>query len=203
MYQALNATSKTLLGYLQTQILADPFLNGPASPWNLRGMKVTLNTPEEMDQNSEEGISLWLYRVIRDDERLNAPPLRLSATELQLPPLPMRLHYLVTPITTRANAGDPDTEQYLLGKVLQALHARPTLRGADLRGELVGSDAELNVRLETLNLDEIARVWDALESSYQLSVSYEVSVVNIDSALEPEGVIPVEVLMPEIGLIAD
>ena len=73
------------------------------------------------------------------------------------------------------------------------------LRGADLRGEFVGSDVELTVRLETLNLDEIARVWDALEGSYQLCVSYEVSVVDIDSMLEAQAFTPVKVLMPEIG----
>ena len=38
---------------------------------------------------------------------------------------------------------------------------------------------ELKVRLEPLTLEEITRVWEALEGSYQLSVSYEVSVVNI------------------------
>ena len=50
-------------------------------------------------------------------------------------------------------------------------------------------------------LDEIARVWDALEGSYQLCVSYEVSVVDIDSMLEAQAFTPVKVVMPEIGLI--
>ena len=41
-----------------------------------------------MAEKPAEGISVWLYRVIRDDQRLNDPSVRLSATELQLPPLP-------------------------------------------------------------------------------------------------------------------
>jgi Pvc16 N-terminal domain len=139
--------------------------------------------------------------VVRDSERLNDPPFRMSVTELKDPPLPMRLHYLITPITSRDNQGDPETEQYVLGKVLQMFHTTSTLRGANLRDEFIGSDIELNIRLETLNLDEIARVWDALEGSFQLCVSYEVSVVNIDSALEPQGMVPVKVVMPELGLI--
>lgn len=201
MYQALNATSKTLRDFLRVQITADAFLNAPTSPWNMRSMQVTLNTPPEMVDNSQEGISLWLYRVVRDGERLNDPPVRLSATQIKAAPFPVRLHYLVTPITSRTNQGDPETEQYVLGKVLQLFHSKATLRGADLRDEFAGSDVELNVRLETLNLEEITRVWDALEGSYQLCVSYEVSVVNIDSALEPQSVVPVEVVIPELGLI--
>jgi len=202
MYQALNATSKTLRDHLRTQILADTFLNAPTSPWNARSMQVTLNTPSEMVDNSQEGLSLWLYRVVRDPERLNDPPVRLSANTLKPPPLPLRLHYLITPITSRDNAGDPETEQYVLGKVLQILHSKSTLRGADLRGEFVGSDVELRVRLETLNIDEITRIWDSLEGSYQLCVSYEVSIVNVDTALEAQTFTPVEVVLPEFGLIA-
>jgi hypothetical protein len=60
---------------------------------------------------------------------------------------------------------------------------------------------ELKVRLEPLTLEEITRVWEALEGSYQLSVSYEVSIVNIMPELEPERISPVDIAMPEYGLI--
>ncbi len=201
MYQALNATSETLREYVSAQILADAFLNAAGNPWNARSMKVTLNTPAEMVDKSHEGVSLWLYRIVRDPERFNDPPLRVSAGAVKPPPLPLRLHYLITPITSRANDGDPVTEQYVLGKVMQVLHSKPVLRGADLRDEFVGSDVELTIRLETLNLDEITRIWDSLEGAYQLCVSYEVSVVNIESALEAQAFTPVEVVLPEFGLI--
>ena len=75
------------------------------------------------------------------------------------------------------------------------------LRGADLQAEFSGTEVELRVRLEPLMLEEITRVWEALDGSYQLSVSYEVSVVNIMPELEPERVSPVEIAMPEYGLI--
>lgn len=205
MYQAIHATSKTLQHYLETQIAADPFLGGSgpgAGPFTTRGMVVSLRTPKEME-NLEEGISLWLYRVVADEQRLNDPPRRVTTSQLQPPPLPVRLHYLVTPFTSRANDGDPDTEQYLLGKVLQLFHGKPILRGADLREQLTGSSAQLNIRLETMTLDEITRVWDALEGSYQLSVSYEVGLVNIDSALQPIAANPVQVVLPHYGVIVE
>jgi hypothetical protein len=201
MYQALHATSATLQKFLDDRIKADTFLYAVNAPYRQRSMVVALNTPKEMDENRQEGISLWLYRVVRDDQRLNDPPLRVDPQTLHEPPLPLRLHYLVTPITSRTNKGDPDTEQYLLGKVLQALHSAPVLRGEALRGELAGSGAELHVRLESLGLEELTRVWDALEGSYQLSVSYEISVVNIDTGVQPLKIAPVQQVQARTGLI--
>jgi hypothetical protein len=203
MYQAIHATSKTLQHYLEIQISADPFLGGAgpgAGPFTTRGMMISLRTPKEME-NLEEGISLWLYRVVVDEHQLNHPPRRITPNQLQAPPLPLRLHYLITPYTSRANQGDPDTEQYLLGKVLQLFHSKPIFRGADLREQLAGSQAQVNVRLEPMTLDEITRIWDALEGSYQLSVSYEVSVVNIDSSIQPVAANPVQVVLPHYGVI--
>jgi hypothetical protein len=201
MYQALHATSATLQQFLTAQIVADTFLGSAAAPFIVRGMSVSLQTPREMLEAGREGVSLWLYRVVRDEQRLNARPRRPSPTTIEHRPLPLRLHYLVTPITTRANLGDPDTEQYLLGKVLQTFHTTPLFRGADLKAELTGSEAELNVRLEPLGLDEISGVWQALEGSYQLSVSYEVSLVDVDSARAADTRMPVLQVITEPGVI--
>jgi hypothetical protein len=201
VFQALHATSVTLADYLQSAFDADPFFGTPGHPWRDRNMHVRLQTPAEMaETNSDEGVSLWLYRVVRDEERLNDPARRISATELRPPPLPMRLHYLVTPVTSRDNEGDPDTEQYALGKVLQLFHSHPAFRGPDLRGQFAGTGAQLTVRLETLTLDETSRIWEGLDGAYQLSVSYEVSLIEIDAALEPQRVSPVLVALPDIGL---
>jgi hypothetical protein len=59
------------------------------------------------------------------------------------------------------------------------------------------------VTLETLSLEELTRVWTALnsETGYQLSVSYEVQIVEIDSAIEAEEVAPVVELVPEYHVI--
>lgn len=199
MYQALHATSETLRDFLQTSFDADPFFGSAGHPWRDRNMRVLLQTPSEMEEVGE-GVSLWLYRVVRDEERLNDLPTRIGPNQLRPPPLPMRLHYLVTPLTNRDSDGDPDTEQYALGKVLQLFHSRPLLRGADLRGQFAGTGAELFVRLETLSLEEITRVWEGLNGSYQLSVSYEVSMVDIASAVASESFSPVLVVLPETGL---
>ena len=201
MYTALRATSQTLAAYIRQRLEADPnlvpFFGSSGT------MVVSLNTPQEMTQPpAQQGVSVWLYRVIRDEQRLNAPPERLGPNQLRYPPLPLCLHYLVTPvIDSNGNGAGPEVEQTVLGKVLQIFHDHPRLRGTDLRDDFSGTTVELHVRLEPLTLEEITRIWEGLHSSYQLSVSYEVSVVNIASAMEPESISPVQVALPEYGVI--
>ena len=115
--------------------------------------------------------------------------------------MPVRLYYLITPIVTNENDSSPETEQIILGKVLQIFHDHPKFRSTDLKSDFEGSAIELTIRLEPLSLEEITRVWEALDRSYQLSVSYEVSVVYVHSAEEPYEVSPVEVAVPEYGVI--
>lgn len=198
MYQALYATSETIRKYIEDHIAA---LVAPGQPAS--GVQVFLNTPQEIRDNNGQGISVWLYRVVRDSERLNDPPERVGWGQLRTPPLPLRLHYLITPLTeTEASPlGSPEAEQLLLGRILQMFHSHPVLRGTDLQAGFVGTATELHMRFEPMSLEEVTRVWEALEGSYQLSVSYEVSVVNIEAETEPEAIAPVEVAMPEYGVI--
>jgi hypothetical protein len=194
MYQALFSTSETIRRFIEDRI------TGVASAGVLHA---SLNTPAEMRSNNTEGVSVWLYRIIRDPERLNDPPEQVGWNQIRIPPLPLRLHYLITPITgsQASPLGNPIDEQMLLGRVLQLFHSYSVLRGAHLQGQFVGTATELHIRLEPMSLEEITRVWEALDGSYQLSVSYEVSVVNIEAETEPESMTPVEVVLPEYGII--
>ena len=81
------------------------------------------------------------------------------------------------------------------------LHDHSTLHGTDLKGDLAGSSDEMHVRLESLDLDQMSRMWDALEHSFQLCISYEVSVVPIDSSRQPATPAPVDAVLPSYALI--
>jgi hypothetical protein len=113
----------------------------------------------------------------------------------------LRLHYLMTPIVAAdQNGSGPSMEQAIIGKVLQTFHDHPLLSGTLLSDDLVGTGAEIAARLEPLGLEEITRVWDALEASYQLCISYEVSVVMVASDSEAADLVPVDVVAPEYGV---
>ena len=200
MYTALISTSETLREALRASFRDDVGPSGLAGLFTGGVLDVSLATPREMHAVSQ-GLSLWLYRVERDETRLNDPPvMRPTAAggmELVPPPLPVRLHYLMTPQVDNG----PDTEQRIMGRVLQLFHMHPTLSGADLRGDFTGTEAQIHVRLEALSLDETARVWEALEGSFQLTVSYEVTLANIHNLVQPMSGPLVESVHPGHGVM--
>jgi hypothetical protein len=183
MYTSIVATSETLRERLRSGFRNDVGPGGLATLFT-GTLDVSLASPRDM-RGTAQGLSMWLYRVERDENRLNDPPVQRplpgGGVEIVPPPLPLRLHYLMTPLVDNG----PDTEQRILGRVLQVFHMQPILAGADLRGDLTGTDARVGVRLEALTLDETSRVWDALEGSFQLAVSYEVTLANIFSIVQP------------------
>lgn len=197
----IRSASISLRELLREALEADPDLDAFFSPAQGGTMVVTLDTPQETLELAREGVSLWLYRVQRDGETLNLPRRRVGLNELESRPLPLRLHYLVTPVVDHATRPQaPELEQHILGKVLQVLHDLGSLRGALLRDDMAGADLEIFPRLEPFSLEEITRVWDALEASYQLCVSYEVSVVPITSGRAVEEGEPVDVVHTEYGI---
>lgn len=201
MHTAIRASSITLAKFLRDGFLADPELSV------LFGgtMQVSLNTPEEMKEAHVQGLSLWLYRVMRDDLRLNEPPERVSNDSSIPTPLPLRLHYLVTPIVNIQNAdpgASPEREQTILGKAMQLLYMKPVLSGADLSDTLAGTTAQVITRLEPLGTEEITRIWSALKVSYQLSVSYETAIAYVGPQVV-ERISPVRVAQPRYSVITE
>jgi hypothetical protein len=197
MHTRLLSVSQTLAQVMKIDFASDVadlagFFGGGAG-----SADIYLSTPQEVA--SQSGLSLWLYRLSRDENRLNDPPtmrpLSGGRVEVVPPPLPLRLHYLVTPLVK----GKPELEQRILGRVLQLFHSRPVLSGSDLQNDLAGSAAQLYVRLEALSLDETSRVWEALSSSYQLCVSYEVTLANIEPAVLPARADRVESVRPQFA----
>jgi hypothetical protein len=169
-FTVIRAVTETLQTILEDGITKSP------DP-QLNGVQIDLRSPKEMrEDHNATGISLWLYRVGRDADLLNRPPERISPTQVRRSSLPVRLYYLVTPLVSK-----PEDRQTLIGRVLQLLNDHTQLRGADLQDSLIGSSDEFRVNLETLTLEELTRVWFSLSEPYDLSVSYEVQVVSIDT----------------------
>jgi hypothetical protein len=202
MYTALRATSSTLAELLHSHFVADSVLRLLFDSGSGGTMVVSLNSPQEMTENNEQGVSLWLYRVVKDGERANDSMERISGTQMRRRPLPLSLEYLVTPIVTaRDNHGSPETEQTILGKIVQIFHDHPILSGISLQDDFLGTDVELHVHLESLSIDESARIFDALERSFQLSLSYQVGMVQVDSEHEPLAASSVQTAAPDFGVI--
>ena len=182
MSAAILATSETLRAILLDAMVADPVLRAAFPP--LGASVVSLASPDGMVGADEAGVSLWLYQVIRDPHLLNRPPRPLPPDAVEARPLPVRLRYLVTPMMRGAGGvAAPETDQHVLGRILQALDDRPIATGSDLRDTLVGTDRTLIARMETPGLEEIARIWDTLDEAFRPSICYEVGPVDIVARL--------------------
>lgn len=131
--------------------------------------------PTDTAKDSTNRVSLWLYLIAENEFLKNAPPQRVADDTEQFPPLALDLYYLLTPFGPSAEA-----DLLILGRAMQALYdsARTTLINAPLR---VAED--LNIILFRRTLDELSRVWEALQEPYRLSVCYQVRVTRVDSTL--------------------
>ena len=124
-------------------------------------------------------LSLFLYEIVEDGSVKNRPHVRTGAAPdviVRKPPLALKLKYLVTPWSRSRQ-----TDQEMLGRVMQVLYDGAVLTGPQLQGDLANTSTSLKVSLAPLTLEERTRIWHAIQHTYRLSVNYEVRVVNIAS----------------------
>lgn len=143
---------------------------------------IVFKNPTETARDSDNRLSLWLYQITENEFLKNQPMLRGNGHDTaQFPPLALNLFYLITPF---APAGDPESEQLLLGKTMQVLYDNATVLLRDTtKGEEVAE--ELRIIFCRLTLEELTRIWEALQEPYRLSVCYQVRVTRIDSHRKP------------------
>ncbi len=156
---------------------------------NLDDVQISFESPRELrETRAGPVISLWLYRVAKDGFTLNRPRERAALAFNKFPrfPIPLTLCYLVTPL-----ADSPEREQLMMGRILQTFSDHSIIPVPTIHGGFDSSTPEFRLSLETLSLEELMRVWDALQEPYQLSVSYQVQLVTIDSRHEADVHAPV------------
>ena len=145
---------------------------------------VLSNPAQPVGANVTRQLSLWLYQVLANEYLRNDAPVRKrdqnDDTAQFYPPLAINLLYLLTP-STGSDLGD----QQVLGRALQVFHDQSilTLQSA----QLPSHSEELHVSLAPRTIEELAKVWEAMQQPYRLSVCYEVRVARIDSLRKQQG----------------
>lgn len=175
---------------------------------------VTALPPDRIDISETTGksqLNLFLYQVTQNAAwRNTALPSRDSAgTPLTNPPLALDLHYLLTAYGVKDLHGE-----ILLGYGMQLLHETPVLTRESIRRALappspVGDsslppelralfDSELaeqveQVRItpESLNTEEVSKLWSAFQARYRPTAAYQASVVLIQSRRATRPSLPV------------
>jgi hypothetical protein len=121
---------------------------------------IAFEPPGDRIRGNRTQLSLFLYHIEVDPHTRNQPDLRIAPDGLRRPPLPLNLHYLVTPLTDAE-----DDNHLMLGRILQHFHFRPALDS--IAGVPIGDSFGGGV----------------IESPYHLSVTFSVTPIAIDSDL--------------------
>ena len=169
-YGVIRHVSRRLRQLLWEEFLTDPDVLAIVP----NDQAVVFSNPTDTARRSSDRLSLWLYQVTENEFLKNQAETRVNGADTRRrAPLALDLHYLITPF-----AGSGESDLLLLGKTLQILHdsASTVLRISD---EQVGQ--ELRIVFVRHTLEELTRIWEALQEPYRLSVSYLVTVVEIDS----------------------
>jgi hypothetical protein len=145
--------------------------------------KVTLNSPAVIIPEKYH-INLFLYKVVENHTLKNMDWHAKPGFPNQLvpPPLALNLYYLMT---AYHGADSPDCDaavHNILGAAMRVFYENPVIPEKFLEGGLKGAREEIRIILNSLDMEELSKVWATFTTPYRLSVLYEVSVVQLESS---------------------
>lgn len=187
---AIAATTLTLRNLLQQEI--------PLRDGHLPSLNVTTLPPDMARKNVAEGgaqLNIFLYQTLVNAAWRNQDlPDRNRSGEANRPPLALNLHYLLTAYGDQSD--DEGMSHRVLGGAMSVLHDHALLGRSEIRGVLANNDLadqfeRLRVTPLTLPMDEMSKLWTALQTNYRVSAGYEVTVVLIDSQRAGPASLPV------------
>lgn len=202
---AIGAVSAVLRNLLDNGFID---AGAPLSP-----VRVTAVAPDLVkldDPEAPPSLNLFLYRTTRNLGWAEAslPWFDSDGTRLTNPPLALDLHYLLTAY----GVADYQAE-ILLGYAMHLLHERPVLDRAAIRraldpsplgpsilppafGALTASDLadqvdSVTITDESLDTEEMARLWSAIQAHYRPTTAYLVTVVLVEARKTTRNALPV------------
>ncbi len=152
---------------------------------------IHVGPPDRLTEN--HNLNIFLYQVTEDPHLKNrprrstsdTPPLPADGPSLgmerqALPPMALRLHYLITPSVQTSDSGPDSTSaiDLILGRVLATMYDAPTL---DVLDPETSAGHEVRAIFDPLSVAEQAEVWEAIQQPYRVSLPYQVRVPLLDS----------------------
>jgi len=155
----------------------------------------SLGSPADLQlgENDTGGINIYLYQVLECSHGKNRTLRTRPDGDREYPPLVLKLYYLLTPY-----AGNLMTEHHILGDAMRTLYDHAVIADSELPESLRLVTSQVAIVLLPLQLEELTRIWSALQSAFRLSVAYEVRVVPIDS----ETVVTPSRVLTKLDLVA-
>jgi uncharacterized protein DUF4255 len=152
-------------------------------------------------------LNLYLYQVTENGFLRNQDiPNRPQSSPYGTPPLSLEMFYLFTAHGSTDNGADSDLEaQAILGDSMRVMHdfgivaaevlrARlPVIGEPILEPELQHEFEKVKITLKNSTLEELSKIWTAMpQANFRRSVTYEVSVAQIESRKRRHFALPVQ-----------
>ncbi|MBD1836284.1 DUF4255 domain-containing protein [Cyanobacteria bacterium FACHB-472] len=154
---------------------------------------VTILAPDEGGGNRR--INLFLYQV-QENPTFKNMDWQLkpgSGNVLVPPPLSLNLFYLMTPYAQNDQQTGNATAHAILGEAMRVFYENPIVPQGYLEDGLDDAREQIQIIQNTLDMEELARVWSTFTQPFRLSILYQVSVVQIDALPASERPMPTRV----------
>ena len=171
---AIGMVSESLRNLLVGEMILSPPVN------------VTVLAPDE--SGGDRRISLFLYKVQEHPalKNLDWQVKQGEPTQLVPPPLSLNLYYLMTSYAPNDAQTGNSTAHEFLGDAMRVFYENPIVPEDYLVEGLKDTTEQIKIIQNSLDLEELSKVWSTFTEPFRLSVLYEVSVVQLDMLLESE-----------------
>ena len=171
---AIGMVSESLRNLLVGEMILSPPVN------------VTVLAPDE--SGGDRRINLFLYKV-QEHPALKNLDWRVKQgepTQLVPPPLSLNLYYLMTSYAPNDAQTGNSTAHEFLGDAMRVFYENPIVPEDYLVEGLKYATEQIKIIQNSLDLEELSKVWSTFTEPFRLSVLYEVSVVQLDMLSESE-----------------
>ncbi|MBQ7564205.1 MAG: DUF4255 domain-containing protein [Lachnospiraceae bacterium] len=134
-----------------------------------------------LSQDVDYLVGLYLYDIVEDLQVTTPRFVQRGRAELQKPPRPFALYYMVF-INGSSQMGlkAPDIQK-IIGRVAQIVNDNNSVRPSELQSWLTMEEPPIVLSQAKISLEEKVRVWQAINKPYQISLFYRAAPVFLSS----------------------
>ena len=165
---AIGMVSKSLRNLLKGEMKLNP------------EAKVTVLAPDET--GGERRINVFLYKVQEHAALKNLDwQVKIGdPAKVVPPPLSLTLFYLMTPYAKNDDESGNSSAHEILGEAMRVFYENSIVPEKHLHQGLKAAREQIKIVLNSLDLEELSKVWTTFTEPFRLSVLYEVSTVQLD-----------------------
>ncbi len=160
-YLFVSDISQSLIDLLRSNMVPEPIP---------KESMIDLCSPD--DSNVRLGI--FLYSIRENREYINQ-----SVSNNQIA---FDLYYLFTAYSSTDENIRMLDEHIILGKVLETLGDTPILTPALLKGSLRSESYNIRIRYESLDTEDMLKIWNFSNTPYKCSVAFKVGPIFVDNS---------------------